>query len=104
VDVTLTRDDVIQRCCEGEVPCGPINSIAEIFAEEQFWVRNTLIRIGDDRIGSLAVPGVVPRLSETPGAIQYLGRALGENNSEIFRDWLNLNERELAALKEEGVI
>jgi crotonobetainyl-CoA:carnitine CoA-transferase CaiB-like acyl-CoA transferase len=100
----LTRDEVIQRCCDGDVPCGPVNSIAEIFAEEQFWVRDTLTRIADERIGDLAVPGVVPRLSETPGQIHHLGRKLGEHNSEVFRDWLDLDEKELQALKENGVI
>jgi len=101
---TLTRDEVINRCCDGDVPCGPVNSIAEIFAEEQFWVRDTLTRVDDERIGDLAVPGVVPRLSETPGKIRHLGRGLGENNSEVFRDWLDIGESELAALKKDGVV
>lgn len=101
---TFARDEVIRRCSEGDVPCGPVNSIAEIFSEEQFWVRDTLIRIRDDRIGDLAVPGVVPRLSETPGKIHHLGRAVGENNAEIFREWLEIEETELDALRSEGVV
>jgi len=101
---TFTRDEVIKRCCEGDVPCGPVNSIAEIFAEEQFWVRDTLTRIPDDRIGDLAVPGVVPRLSGTPGKIQHLGRALGENNAEVYREWLDIDQSGLDALKSEGVV
>jgi succinyl-CoA:(S)-malate CoA-transferase subunit B len=101
---TFARDEVIRRCSEGDVPCGPVNSIAEIFAEEQFWVRDTLTRIRDDRIGDLAVPGVVPRLSETPGKIRHLGRAVGENNAEVFREWLEIEESELDALRSEGVV
>ncbi len=98
------RDEVIRRCCEGDVPCGPVNSIAEIFAEEQFWVRDTLTRVAHERVGDLAVPGVVPRLSETPGKIQHLGGRLGESNAEVFRDWLDIGESELAALEKAGVI
>ena len=100
----LDRDEVIEQCCTGDVPCGPVNSIAEIFAEEQFWVRDTLTRVSHERIGDLAVPGVVPRLSETPGKIQHLGGGLGENNSEVFREWLDMGESELAALEKAGVI
>jgi crotonobetainyl-CoA:carnitine CoA-transferase CaiB-like acyl-CoA transferase len=100
----LDRDEVIKRCCDGDVPCGPVNSIAEIFAEEQFWVRDTLTRVAHERIGNLAVPGVIPRLSETPGKIRHLGCSLGENNSEIFRDWLDIDESELVALEKAGVI
>jgi crotonobetainyl-CoA:carnitine CoA-transferase CaiB-like acyl-CoA transferase len=98
------RAEVIQRCCDGDVPCGPVNSIAEIFAEEQFWVRDTLIRVAHERVGDLAVPGVIPRLSETPGRIQHLGGKLGESNAEVFRDWLDIGESELAALQKAGVV
>ena len=67
-------------------------------------MRDTLTRIRDDRIGDLAVPGVVPRLSETPGKIRHLGRAVGENNAEVFREWLEIEESELDALRSEGVV
>ena len=99
-----TRQEVIELCSAGEVSCGPINSIAEIFQEEQFWLRETLTRVKDERIGDLAVPGVVPRLSETPGRIRHLDRALGEDNAEVYRDWLDLDESDLATLKKNGVI
>jgi len=98
------RDEVIDLCCSGDVPCGPVNSIAEIFAEEQFWVRDTLTRVAHEYMGDLAVPGVVPRLSGTPGKIEHLGGKLGESNSEVFRDWLDMDETELAALEKAGVI
>ncbi len=100
----LDRDEVIDLCCTGDVPCGPVNSIAEIFAEEQFWVRDTLTRVAHKGIGDLAIPGVVPRLSETPGKVEHLGGALGENNSQVFRDWLNIGDTELAELQKAGVI
>ena len=88
------RQEVIALCSAGEVPCGPVNSIAEIFEEEQFWLRQTLTRVKDERVGDLAVQGVVPRLSETPGSIQHLGRSLGEDNAEVYRDWLDLDEND----------
>jgi crotonobetainyl-CoA:carnitine CoA-transferase CaiB-like acyl-CoA transferase len=98
------REEVIGRCGDGDVPCGPVNSIAEIFAEEQFWVRDTLTRVAHERVGDLAVPGVIPLLSETPGKIQHLGGRLGESNAEVFRDWLDIGESELAELQKAGVV
>ena len=56
------------------------------------------------RIGELAVQGVVPKLSETPGEIKHLGADLGAHNREIYMDGLGLSEKELADLREEGVI
>jgi len=102
--MSLPRDEVIARCCEGDVPCGPINSIADIFEDEQFKVRDTLVRVKDDRVGELAVQGVVPKLSETPGKIKHLGPDLGAHNREIYMDRLGLGDDELAALREQGVI
>jgi crotonobetainyl-CoA:carnitine CoA-transferase CaiB-like acyl-CoA transferase len=102
--LSLSRDQVVARCGEGEVPCGPVNSIADIFEDEQFTIRDTLMRVKDDRVGELAVQGVVPKLSETPGRIKHLGAAMGAHNREIYSERLGLSEEELAALRAEGVI
>ena len=101
---SLPRDEVIARCCDGDVPCGPVNSIADIFEDEQFTIRDTLVRVKDPRVGELAVQGVVPKLSETPGEIKHLGVELGAHNREIYMDRFGLSEKELAALQDEGVI
>jgi succinyl-CoA:(S)-malate CoA-transferase subunit B len=101
---SLPRDEVIARCSDGDVPCGPINSIADIFEDEQFTVRDTLVRVKDDRIGDLAVQGVVPKLSETPGKIRHLGVAMGAHNREVYVEELGFSEQEMSALQEEGVI
>ena len=101
---SLPRDEVIERCARGEVPCGPINSIADIFEDEQFTIRDTLMRVKDPRVGELAVQGVVPKLSETPGEIKHLGAAMGAHNREIYLDRLGLSEEEFDALRAQGVI
>ena len=102
--LSLTRDEIIATCAEGEVPCGPVCSIEDIFAEEQFWARDTLMRVPNERVGELAVQGVVPKLSDTPGRIEHLGAKLGEHNDAVYRDWLGLEPEELAKLREAGVI
>jgi len=102
--LSLPRDEVIERCARGEVPCGPVNSIADIFEDEQFTIRDTLMRVKDPRIGELAVQGVVPKLSETPGEIKHLGAAMGAHNREIYLHRLGLSEEEFDALRAQGVI
>ena len=101
---SMPRADVIEACSAGEVPCGPISSIDDIFAEEQFWVRETLKKVNDPRIGEVVVQGTVPKLSETPGGIKHLGPAFEAHNLEVYRDELGFTEDEIAALKEQGVI
>ncbi len=98
------REEVIQRCADGDVPCGPICSIADIFNEEQFWVRDTLWRVEDERLGRLAVQGPLPKLSATPGEIKHLGTTRARHNTEIFGGLLGMGEKDLGMLEEEGVV
>lgn len=63
---------------------GPINSIADIAADPHMQARGMIRRISDPRFGDLAVPGVAPVLSETPGDIAWLGPEPGAHDSEIW--------------------
>ena len=58
----------------------------------------------DERIGEIAIPNVVPRLSDTPGGVDWLGPPLGSCNEEIFQHRLGLTEAEMRRLGEAGVI
>jgi crotonobetainyl-CoA:carnitine CoA-transferase CaiB-like acyl-CoA transferase len=101
---SLDREAVLETLRQGEVPSGPINSIADIFADAQFAARENIVRKGDDRVDPIAIPATLPRLSATPGRVDRLGPALGEHNAAIYGDWLGLGEAERAALASRGVI
>lgn len=85
----MTRDEVLAACETGQVPCGPVYGIDEIFEDPQYAARNNLVRIEDERAGELTLPAVCPRLSETPGRIRWAGRALGADNAAVLADWLD---------------
>ena len=84
---TFTRshpmEEVVRLCTDGDVPCGPINTIADIFADPHFAARETIERFLHPVLGELAVPAVFPRLSETPGRIDTLGPELGNWNDRL---------------------
>lgn len=75
--------EVLRLCVAGQVPCGPVNTIADIFADPHFAARGTIERITDPALGEIAVPAALPRLSETPGAIDSLGPPLGDWNARL---------------------
>lgn len=91
---------------EAGVPAGPVMSIADIAADQQYQARGMLAAIPDERMpeGVVYMPGIVPRLTETPGAIQYSGGDLGADNQAIYGDLLGLDPQELERLQAEGII
>jgi crotonobetainyl-CoA:carnitine CoA-transferase CaiB-like acyl-CoA transferase len=99
---TLSR--LIELCNSAEVPCGPVNSIAEIFTDPQYKARENIVFVSDPRVGEIAMPNVCPRLSETPGSVEWLGPALGEHNGAVYAGLLGLSAPEIAALEDKGVI
>jgi crotonobetainyl-CoA:carnitine CoA-transferase CaiB-like acyl-CoA transferase len=66
------------------VPVGPIYSIEEIVNDEQFQARDMLQNVTLPDGENVLVPGIVPKLSETPGSIEWIGPKLGQHNDEII--------------------
>lgn len=101
---SMSRDEVMAACVAAEVPSGPINSIADIFADPHFRARDDLLAVNVPRIGEVTVPGVYPKLSATPGSVDSLGPELGNANEEVYGGQLGLSADDMAALKDKGVI
>jgi len=100
----LTCDEIMQRCLDGDVPAGPINSVADIFRDPQFKARENLIEREHPKAGKLTVHNVVARLSETPGTVDTLGPDLGQHNEEIYAGLLALPADEIQILRGRNVI
>ncbi|HZT47559.1 MAG TPA: CoA transferase [Hyphomicrobiaceae bacterium] len=100
----LSLADVLARCDAGEVPCGPLYSIADIFADAQYRARGNLVEVEDPRVGPLVLPAAVPRLSETPAELRHTGRALGADTAEVLGRLAGLGPEVLRELKDAGVI
>jgi succinyl-CoA:(S)-malate CoA-transferase subunit A len=100
----LTRDEVLRRCLDKEVPVGKLNSIADIFEDEHFQARGNLARVHEDSLGDITVPGVVPTLSETPGRISNLGPPLGNATYEVMRELLDISADEIKRLRQHKII
>lgn len=98
------RDTVMNICLEFEVPCAPVNSIADVMADPHVAAREALVRLIDDVVGEIPVPGVVPKLSETPGRVETLGPKLGADTEAVLTDWLGLDADAIAALRADGVV
>ena len=90
---------------EAGVICGPIYTIADIFEDPQFQARDMLLEHVDPDFGPYIGPGIVPKLTETPGAVRWSATwEEGSHNREVYGDLLGLSDDELEALEREGVV
>ncbi|NCC30889.1 MAG: CoA transferase [Chloroflexia bacterium] len=101
---SLTRDEVLERCLDKEVPVGKVNSIADIFEDEHFQARGNLARFEEEGLGEVVVPAVVPTLSATPGRITNLGPPLGDATYEVMRELLDITADEIRRLRQHKII
>lgn len=88
---------------EAGVPAGPIYSIEEIMTDPQYLAREMIQSFEVEGIGQLKLPGIVPKFSETPGQVKWVGPKLGEHSEEVYKK-IGLSDDELKQLKEKGVI
>lgn len=96
-------DEILRVLGAAEVPSAKIYDIADIVADPHCQARGLIerLRLGDGQ--ELLVPGIVPKLSETPGTTQWLGPELGAHTSEVLSA-LGYDAEAVAALRSEGVI
>lgn len=86
------------------VPCAKVQNTLEAAGDPQVAAREMLVDIEYPRVGKVPVPGVVIKMSETPGAIERPGPAAGQHNEEVYAGILGFTPEKLAELKSEGVI
>jgi formyl-CoA transferase len=99
---TVTLDDALAVLEKAEVPSGRIYSIADIAADLHYRARDMIER---HKLGEkdLLLPGIVPKLSETPGGTRWIGPRLGEHTDEVLRS-LGMPAERIAALRAKGVV
>jgi formyl-CoA transferase len=98
---TLTR--VLE---DAGVVVGPVNTVAEVVKDPQFLARDMILPHFDEAIGADVLgPGVVPKLSGTPGSVRWAGPPYpGRHNAEVYGGLLGLSAPQMHELEVAGVI
>ncbi len=96
-------EHVLKVLDAADVPNAKIYTAADIHTDRHYRAREMIeaVELPDGK--RFDVPGVVPRLSESPGATRWLGPALGEHTEEVLAS-IGISGAEYAALKESGVV
>jgi crotonobetainyl-CoA:carnitine CoA-transferase CaiB-like acyl-CoA transferase len=100
-----TRDDLLTVLEQARIPAAPVNDLASLWDDPHVRARNSLVSIeADGGRDPLVFVSPAPRLGATPGRVSSPGAALGAHNAEVYRQWLGLDEVQVAGLRERKTI
>jgi len=96
-------EEVLSSLEAVSVPAGRIYTVADIVADPHYEARGMLHRIQMDDGDELTIPGIVPKLSRTPGAHDRNAPHIGQDTMAVLQS-IGLSEDQIAALKEKGIV
>ncbi|CAB3734015.1 CaiB/BaiF CoA transferase family protein [Paraburkholderia rhynchosiae] len=96
-------DDVLRILEEAEVPSGRIYTAADILSDSHYGARSMIEEHSLPDGVPVHLPGIVPKLSATPGATKWLGPSLGEHTDEVLGK-LGFSGNDIARLRTQGVV
>jgi crotonobetainyl-CoA:carnitine CoA-transferase CaiB-like acyl-CoA transferase len=82
----------------------PIYDIEQLMSDPQVEALDAITTVQDEDLGPLRMQNLMFRLSESPGAIRFPGRRLGQDNEHVYGERLGLEPARIAELQDEGVI
>ncbi|WMY11384.1 CaiB/BaiF CoA transferase family protein [Paraburkholderia phenoliruptrix] len=98
-----STQDVLAALEGADVPAGRIYSVADIVADPHYQARDMLLQAQLPGGASVKMPGIVPKLSDTPGEVRWSGPALGEHTGSVLSE-LGFTGEEIERLRREGAV
>lgn len=103
VTKSKTKFEIEEILSEYKIPCGSVCTAKEAIDSEQIKHREMIITVDDPVVGKVTMPGIVSKLSGTPGEVSKPAPVLGEDSSEVLKS-IGYDESQIAELKENNVI
>ena len=86
-----------------DIPCGPINDYAQVFADPQVRAREMVVEVDHPTLGRLRTLGSPLKMSGTPPDVRRRAPLLGEHTDAVLRE-AGFSDEEIAALRESGAV
>jgi crotonobetainyl-CoA:carnitine CoA-transferase CaiB-like acyl-CoA transferase len=99
-----TLDEAMAVFQAADVAAAPIYDAQQLRADEHLRARGSFVTLDDPDFGVMTVQAPAAVMSETPGSVEHLGRALGADNEAVYSGLLDLSAARLAELQAAGVI
>ncbi len=100
-----TAAELDEMLAEANVVSAGVYTAADMFNDPHFRERGLIVDLEDPEIGTMPVPGITPKLSETPGEIRWGGKwEVGADNEAVWCGLVGLTQSELGKLQEAGIV
>jgi formyl-CoA transferase len=99
----LTVAQVLDALDKADVPAGRIYTVADIAADPHYQAREMIQQVKMDDGTSLAVPGIIPKLSRTPGSHRRNAPSIGQDTDAVLNE-IGLTAAQIQALKDKGIV
>lgn len=99
-----TETEVLERLEASGAVAGPVYDVPRILEDPHYAAREDIVTVSDPDVGEIRMPGIVPKLSDTPGQVAFAGPRLGQHNKEVYEQWLGLTDADLERLRSDGVV
>jgi len=99
----MSAEQVLEALDQASVPAGKIFTVEDIARDPHYHARGIIETIKMKDGSALQVPGIVPKLSRTPGSIKSLAPEVGEQTDQILSE-IGLTIQQIAALKDKGIV
>lgn len=96
--------EVLSIMEEAGVPCALVETIGEIFHNEQLKARGQFMEVENPAYGKLTMAGIPVQLGATPGKLRHPPPTVGQHTSEVLHEWLGYNEEIIAQLRNNNVV
>ena len=97
-------DEIMDKLIPAGGVVGPVYNSADIMTDPHYLERDAIVAIEDPELGPTKMLGIVPKFSDTPGELRFMGPRVGQHNAAVYGGWLGLDEDALGALSAGGVI
>ena len=98
-----TMDEILARLDAADVPAGRIYSVADIVDDPHYAAREMILSTELPGDVTVKMPGIAPKLSDTPGAVRWPGPTLGQHTDEVLKG-LGLQAGDIAQLRRSGAV
>ncbi|WP_327241775.1 CaiB/BaiF CoA transferase family protein [Streptomyces sp. NBC_01320] len=96
--------DCMKVMQELEVVASPIFTVEDILKDDTYRENGNVVTLDDPDLGPLRMQGVVPRLTNHPGAVRHSAPPLGADNALVYGDYLGRSSAEIEILRHDGTI